>query len=238
MTIDAISMHSSHAGEPTELDGGDWALAPSSVEDEIANSLTHGAGLVLSLVGLGVLAVQTSMWGDFWQVVGCSVFGIALVTLYAASTLYHVVQNPRMKRILRLIDHMSIYLLIAGTYTPFTLVSLKGTSGWMLFALVWSLAAAGMIFKLVFGDRRPMVSLGFYIALGWIAVLFGRQVLTTLPTPAILLLLVGGFAYTAGTVFYALDHRRFFHAIWHLFVLAGSGLHFCAVALYVAPTAI
>jgi hemolysin III len=111
-------------------------------------------------------------------------------------------------------------------------------SGWRLFALVWTLAVLGMVFKLVFGHRRPMTSLGFYLAMGWIGVLCSKQVLTTLPTPAILLLLAGGVAYTVGTVFYALDHRRFFHAIWHLFVLAGSGLHYCAVALYVAPLAI
>jgi hemolysin III len=237
MLASAVNLESSDAGELAPPEPARRALTRWNVEEELINSLSHGLGLVLSVGGLCGLVLLTRVGGggDLVQVVGCSVFGIALVTLYAASTLYHTVRHPRTKAILRLIDHMSIYLLIAGTYTPFTLVSLRGVPGWTLFVLVWTLAVSGIVFKLVFGHRWPLASLGFYLAMGWVGVLCSKQVLATLPAGAIGLLLAGGLAYTAGTIFYARDHRRFFHAIWHVFVLAGSGLHYCAVALYVAP---
>lgn len=205
--------------------------------DEVANALTHGFGLLLSATGLVALVVLSALYGDIWQVVGCSVYGAALVTMYLASTLYHSVRNPRVKQALRVVDHICIYLLIAGTYTPFTLVNLRGAWGWSLFAVVWSVALIGIFCKLRFGHRGEWFSLAAYIAMGWICLLGVKPILAALPTAAIVWLVAGGLSYTVGTIFYARDHIRFFHAVWHLFVLAGSVFHFIAVTLCMNLTA-
>ena len=199
--------------------------------DEIANALTHGLGLVLSLTGLITLVALSVFYGDVWQIVGCTVFGVALVTLYLASTLYHTIRNVRAKRVLRIVDHICIYLLIAGTYTPFTLVNLRGPWGWSLFGVVWTIALVGIFCKLRFGHGGEWLSMAAYIAMGWVCIVGVKPILATLPTAAIFWLVAGGISYTAGTIFYARDHIRFFHAVWHLFVLAGSVFHFVAVAL-------
>jgi len=211
------------------------AVTLTAIEDEIANGVTHGIGLGLAIAGLVGLIVLTSIHGTVWHIVGCTVYGASLVVLYMASTLYHAVQHAGAKRILRIVDHVAIYLLIAGTYTPFTLVNLRGPWGWTLFGVVWGLAILGIVFKLVYGHGKPWFSLGLYLAMGWVCVIAGPQIITAVPTGCLLWLLAGGLAYTIGTVFYAWDSVRYFHAVWHLFVLAGSAFHYCAVMYYVVP---
>jgi len=208
------------------------------VEEELANSITHGLGLLLSVAGLVGLVVLASLYGTVWHIVACSVYGTTLIFLYAASTIYHIVRRPRLKRTLRLIDHSAIYLLIAGTYTPFTMLCLRGPWGWTLFGIVWCLAVLGIAFKVVYGHRHEKLSLGIYIAMGWMAIIAARPVLTLIPPGALVLLLAGGLAYSAGTFFYAKDQKyKYFHAVWHVCVLVGSALHFCAVCCYLIPVA-
>lgn len=207
-----------------------------TVHEELANSLTHGFGLLLSIAGLVSLVVLTSVHGTAWHMVGCTVFGVSLVTLYLASTLYHSIGNPRLKQIMRNLDHVSIYLLIAGTYTPFTLISLGGAWGWTLFGVVWGLALIGILLKFASWHRHEKWSLGVYLTMGWVGVIAVKPMLELVPTGALLLLFAGGIAYTAGTFFYTKDTAiPYGHAVWHLFVIAGSALHFCAVIIYVVP---
>ncbi|MEO7998701.1 MAG: hemolysin III family protein [Gemmatimonadaceae bacterium] len=200
--------------------------------DEIANSITHGFGLLLSLIGLPVLIITTLSRGDVINVIGASVFGGTLVALYLASTLYHSIPAPRAKRVLRILDHVAIFLLIAGTYTPFTLGVLRGAWGWTLFGIVWALAAVGILFKVVLGTRFPRASTIFYLAMGWLIVVAARPLMLNMPSAGLYLLAAGGLAYTCGVVFFVLDHRRYMHAVWHIFVMAGSACHFVAVLRY------
>lgn len=200
--------------------------------DEIANSITHGLGLILSLIGLPVLIITSLDRGDVINVIGASVFGGTLVALYLASTLYHSIPAPRAKRVLRILDHVAIFLLIAGTYTPFTLGVLRGVWGWTLFGIVWTLAAIGILFKVVLGTRFPKASTIFYLAMGWLIVVAARPLMLSMPSAGLWLLAAGGLAYTCGVVFFVLDHRRYMHAVWHLFVMAGSACHFVAVLRY------
>ncbi|HEX9185559.1 MAG TPA: hemolysin III family protein [Vicinamibacteria bacterium] len=202
--------------------------------EELANSLTHGLGLVLATVGLAVLAVSSSRSGTPRTVVGCLVFGAALVTLYATSTLYHAVSHPRAKGVLRALDHSAIFLLIAGTYTPFTLVSLRGPWGSALFAVVWSLAAAGIALRLVLRRRPTALFVSLYLAMGWCVVVAVGPLLAAVPPAGIALLVAGGLAYSGGVVFYLWRRLPYHHAVWHGFVLAGSAFHYAAVLRYVA----
>jgi hemolysin III len=176
--------------------------------------------------------------GDAALVVGCSVFAASLIALYAASTLYHAVRPSRAKQLLRVVDHVAIYLLIAATYTPFTLGVLRGAWGWMLFGLVWSFAALGIVFKTVLGMRYPRASTAFYLAMGWLAVVAVRPIVAQVPFPGLVWIAAGGLLYTGGVVFYVLEHRRYSHAVWHVFVLGGSVCHFFAVLWYAAPAAV
>jgi len=203
--------------------------------EEIANSLTHGVGLLLSLVGFVALVAVAALHGSVLSTVTCAVYGVSLVCLYGASTAYHAVWGRRWKRALKIVDHSCIYLLIAGTYTPFTLVALRGTWGWILFSMVWALALGGIIFKLWFVDRFPIASTIFYLLMGWLVVIAVRPLIHAVSVPAMRWMLAGGLAYTAGVVFYALRRVRYSHAIWHGFVLAGSILHYVAILNYVAP---
>jgi hemolysin III len=205
-----------------------------TVADEWANALTHGVGLMASLVGLPFLILTWQARGDALSVIGASVFGASLIAVYATSTFYHAVPHPRAKRILQLLDHIAIYLLIAGTYTPFTLGVLRGTWGWTLFGIVWTLAALGILFKLLFRTRFKRASTILYLAMGWVAIIAVKPMVTALPTAGFVLLLSGGLLYSAGTYFYMRDHRRFHHATWHCFVLGGSACHFVAVLQYAA----
>jgi hemolysin III len=201
--------------------------------EEIANAITHGLGLGLSLVGLGVLISLALVNGDGWQIVGCTVFGVSLVTLYAASTLYHSVASAKAKKALRVVDHGAIYLLIAGTYTPFTLVKLRGPWGWTLFGVVWGLALCGFLFKVLFIDRFRMASVLLYLVMGWMCLIAIKPLMTLVPGRGILWLVAGGFSYTIGVGFYSWKRLPYSHAIWHLFVLGGSVCHYFAVVFYV-----
>lgn len=203
--------------------------------EEIANSLTHGVGVVLATGGLAVLVTLAALHGDAWHVVSCSIYGASMVVLYTASTLYHAVSRPRAKAALRVFDHAAIFLLIAGTYTPFTLVSLRGPWGWSVFGTVWGLAIAGIVLEIAFPRRWPALSLALYVSIGWVVVVAVKPLLSALPTGGLVLLVLGGLAYTAGIGFYAAKRLPYGHAIWHLFVLAGTVLHFFAVLLVVLP---
>ena len=203
--------------------------------EEIANAITHGIGLLLSIAGFVVLLVLAALRGTAWHIVACSIYGATLICLYTASTLYHAVISPRVKRALRIFDHSAIYLLIAGTYTPFLLVSLRGPWGWSLFGVIWGLALAGVLFKFWFVERFAILSTAVYIAMGWLVVIAAKPVITHLPLTAIIWLLAGGLAYTGGVIFFAAKRIPYSHAIWHLFVLAGSICHYFAVLSTVIP---
>lgn len=203
--------------------------------EELVNSMTHGLGLVLSVAGLVILVVLAAVRGTPRHVVSVSVYGATLVLLYAASTLYHAFRSPRLKRVFKIIDHSAIYLLIAGTYTPFTLVVLRGPWGWTLFGLVWGLAVAGIAFKTLFVDHFVIASTIVYVAMGWLVVIAIRPVLAMVPNRGLLWLLAGGLSYTMGVAFFAARRLPYSHAIWHLFVLGGSISHYFAVLFYVVP---
>jgi hemolysin III len=205
--------------------------------EEIAHAVTHGVGLVLSIAGLAVLVAAASVRGDAWHVVGCAVFGATLVMLYTASTLYHSIRHQRAKRVLRQLDHAAIYFLIAGSYTPFTLVSLRGGWGWTLLALVWGLAVLGITLQVTKPSVRRRPSVPIYLAMGWLVVIAFGPLVRSLESQGLLLLVLGGFAYTVGLVFYAWRRLPYNHAVWHLFVLAGSVCHFACVLGYVIPPA-
>ncbi|HHW76729.1 MAG TPA: hemolysin III family protein [Xanthomonadaceae bacterium] len=205
--------------------------------EEIANSVIHGVGIVLGIAGLGVLTAFASLHGDAWHIVGCSIFGAALILLYTASTLYHSIPLPRVKTVLRTLDHSAIFILIAGTYTPFLLVNLRGPWGWSLFGVIWGLALVGIVFRIVRGRRSTLLSVGLYVGMGWAVVAAIQPLLNNVAPGGLLLLLVGGLAYTLGVVFYVWKRLPYHHAVWHGFVLAGSIFHFFAILFYVIPLA-
>ncbi len=210
---------------------------PNSVKDELANALTHALGVALALCGMAVLVTLAGLHHSARQIISYSIYGVTLVLLYTISTAYHGVQVPRAKRVLRILDHAAIYLLIAGTYTPFALISLRGAWGWSLLGIIWALAATGVVFKVFFIGRFPRASVVVYLAMGWLALVAVRQLFAHLPATGLVLLFAGGLCYTFGVLFFAFDHKRFHHAIWHLFVLAGSVCHFFAVVTSTLPRA-
>jgi len=202
---------------------------------ELANSATHGMGLALSVAGCALLVTLAALRGNAWHIVACSIYGGTLVCLYSASTVYHSVRSPRLKHVLRIVDHSSIYLLIAGTYTPFTLVLLRGGWGWTLFGLVWGLSLVGILLKVWFVDHLPVASTLVYVGMGWLVVIAIKPVVALVPAAALLWLLAGGVFYTAGVGFFAWQKLPYHHAIWHLFVMGGSVCHYFAVLYYVVP---
>ncbi|HEX6307740.1 MAG TPA: hemolysin III family protein [Longimicrobiales bacterium] len=201
------------------------------VREEVANAVSHGIGVVASIAGGSALIVLAALSGSAWNVVGSAVFVATLVLLYTASTLYHTVGTERIKARLQVLDHCAIYLLIAGTYTPFVIGSLRGGWGWSLFGVIWTIALGGVFFKLFFTGRYPRLSTGLYIAMGWIGVLAAGPLVRALEPAVLAWLLAGGIAYTAGTAFYHAERIPFAHAVWHVFVLGGSLCHGIAVAL-------
>lgn len=205
-----------------------------SVGEEIANSISHGLGLVAAIAAVPVVVVAAIRVGNPSYIVGTSVFAGSLVLLYLASTLYHSLSHEKAKRIFRLLDHGAIFLLIAGTYTPFTLGVLHGPWGWTLLGLVWGLAAIGLTIKVMFGTRHSWVSITLYVLMGWMALIAIKPMWLHIPLPGILLVLAGGVAYTGGLGFFAAHRLRYHHFIWHLFVLAGTACHFFAVLWYSA----
>lgn len=208
---------------------------PQSEAEELANSITHGFGLVLSIVGWLVLMGLAYLFGDGWHLLSCGIYGGTLVFLYGTSTCYHSARQPRAKRMLRILDHVAIFLLIAGTYTPFTMVFLRDGLGWILLSLVWGIAVVGLLFKIFSQRRFHWSTTGLYLLMGWLSVLFIKPVLAAVPLGALLWLAAGGLAYTIGVVFYGWHSLPYSHAIWHVFVLVGSATHYIAVLLYVVP---
>lgn len=204
--------------------------------EEVVNSVTHGVGLVLSIMGFGALVTLAAIHGTAWHLVGCSIFGVTLVLLYTASTLYHAVHIPRVKPVLRMLDHSAIYLLIAGTYTPFTLVNLRGPWGWTLLGVVWSAAILGIALRALRPRRHEVLAVVAYVAMGWTALVAIKPLMASVAPGGLLLLFLGGVSYTGGLIFYAWRRLPYHHAIWHGFVLAGSVFHFCSILFYVIPS--
>jgi len=207
-----------------------------SLGEEIAHSVTHGIGTGLSIAGLTILLVLAILYGDVYQIVSFSIYGAALIFLYLASTLYHSFQHPRVKHVFKVIDHSAIYLLIAGTYTPFLLVAIRGLWGWTLMVIVWGLAILGISLKTLFIHRFQTLSVLAYILLGWLSVVATKELLASIPLGGLIWLALGGVVYTVGVIFYAAKKIPYTHAIWHLFVLGGSICHYFAILLYLAPS--
>lgn len=206
-----------------------------SAREELANAVSHGIGAMLAVAGLvGLLAVAARN-GETWALTSAAVFGATLVLLYTASTLYHALPHPRAKRIFRVLDHSAIYLLIAGTYTPFTLGPLRGPWGWALFGVVWTAAIAGIVFKSVALGRAPIFSVVLYVAMGWSAIFAFGPLMRAVAPGGVALLVAGGLSYTGGLVFFAWERLRYGHFVWHLCVLAGSACHYFAVLHYALP---
>jgi hemolysin III len=214
-----------------------------SSAEELANRLTHGFGALLSIAGLVLLVAYSAMRGDAWIITSTAVYGASLVVLYTASTLYHSVSSARRRRVLQKIDHAAIYLLIAGTYTPFVLGPLRGGWGWTLFGIVWGCAVVGIVFKLfladraVFAGRADIISTIAYLAMGWLIVIAIKPLVAALPAGALWLLVAGGLCYSAGTLFYLWEKLPFNHAVWHVWVLGGSICHWAAVFGHIVPAA-
>ena len=200
-----------------------------SLAEDIANSVTHGVGAALSIAGMTLLVVLATLKGDPWRIVSLSIYGSTLVALYLTSTLYHGIQSPRAKEIFRRLDHVAIFLLIAGTYTPFTLVTIRGGVGWFLFATVWTLAVVGVLLKAFFMGRFEKTSVALYLAMGWVALLTIKPAMAAFPMWGMVGVLIGGLFYSLGVVFYVWERLPFNHSIWHVFVLAGSASHFFTI---------
>ena len=207
---------------------------PNSSREEVANSISHGLGLLLALVALPILVLAAIEVGSVRFLVGVSVFGGTMVLLYLASTLYHSITHEAWKQLFRVFDHTAIFLLIAGSYTPFALGVLRGPWGWSLLAIVWTLAIIGIILKINKRTRHSRISIVLYVIMGWLAVVAVKPIVMLIPVPGILLILAGGLAYTGGLAFFAAQRIRYNHFIWHLFVIAGTACHFFAVLWYAA----
>jgi hemolysin III len=206
---------------------------PYSLGEEIANSVIHGIGTVLSIAGMAVLITLAALTGDPYKIAASIVFGLTLVLEYAASTLYHAFPMPKAKHVFKILDHVGIYLLIAGSYTPFCIVTLRDSGGWLLFAAVWTFAAIGIAAEAFWPYRPRWLSAAVYLGMGWMVVLAIRPISAALDPAGLWLLVAGGLAYTVGTIFYVLKKVKYMHAIWHVFVLAGSILHYLAVLMFV-----
>jgi len=200
-----------------------------STSEEIVNSITHGIGALLSIVALIILIIVAGQQGDIWHLVSFSIYGSTLVLLYLSSTLYHSFTNPKIKNLFARFDHISIFLLIAGTYTPILLTSLRGVWGWTLFIIIWTMALAGAIIRSIYLHRFRKLMVAIYLIMGWMAILAAKQIYESMPGISIWFLVLGGLAYSIGVVFYNWRKLPYSHGIWHLFVLAGSILHFFAI---------
>lgn len=203
--------------------------------EEWLNSATHGLGAVLSVIGTVALIVAASRLGDAWKIVSFSIFGASLILLYLASALYHGARHPKARALFKTLDHCAIFLLIAGTYTPFLLVNMRGTTGWTLFAVIWSLAVTGVVLKVIFQNRFKLARVGIYLAMGWLILFASSELVSNLSETALHLTIAGGIVYTAGVAFYLADRIPYMHAVWHLFVIGGSACHFSAIYYGVLP---
>jgi len=207
----------------------------SPIEEKI-NIISHATGFIISIVALVLLVTYANLLGDVWHIVSFSIFGASLIILYAASTFYHSAKNPELRNRLKVIDHASIYVLIAGTYTPFTLVTLNGTIGWVIFGTTWGLALTGIILKLFFTGKYDLFSTIMYVLMGWVIVFAIKPLINNLPLEGLLWLFAGGISYTIGAILYSIKKIKFNHAIFHMFVLLGSFCHFMSVFFYVLPS--
>lgn len=210
-------------------------MRQENLGETIANSVTHGVGVALSIAGTALILTIATLRGGARDIVSASIYGATLALLYVASTLYHALPGPRVRHVFRILDHSSIYLLIAGTYTPFTLVSLRGGFGWSLFGIIWGLAIGGVVFKSLWVDRLPGLSTTIYVLMGWLALVGIQPLYHSVSGPGFLWLVAGGVCYTGGVAFFCANRMRYAHAVWHVFVLAGSACHYCAVYFYVLP---
>ncbi len=204
--------------------------------EEKTNIISHAIGLVLSIVALVFMLVRASLYGDAWHVVSVSIFGASLILLYAASTFYHSARDPKIRSRLRVFDHATIYVLIAGTYTPFTLVTLHGPVGWTVFGVSWAMAVSGVILKLFYTGRYNVLSTLMYVFMGWIIMFAIKPLVNSLPSEGLYWLIAGGVAYTTGAILYSIKQIKFNHAIFHMFVLLGSFCHVMAVYFYILPS--
>jgi len=208
---------------------------PRTLKEEITNSIIHGIALAIGIGGIATLIVFACLRGTASHIVGCSIYGGTLIILFLSSTLYHGFQKPHKKRIFKIIDHCSIYLFIAGTYTPFTLVNLKGGWGWTLFGLIWGFAILGILSELFLKAKHRFLSSTIYLMMGWLVIIAIKPLFASMPLAGCLLLVAGGLSYTVGVIFYVNDKIPYFHSIWHLWVLAGSVFHFFSILFYVVP---
>jgi hemolysin III len=209
--------------------------AEYSVAEEVLHAASHGIGVLLSVAGLSWMLYVSLGTGDPWRIVASIIYGASLISLFLASTLYHAWPLSPRKHLFKLLDHCAIYLLIAGTYTPFVLVAMRTGTGWWLFGAIWALATAGILTKLWLRNRYPKLSLVSYLVMGWLVVVAAPQVADAIGTTAMIWLVAGGISYTVGAVFYMATRLPFNHAVWHIFVVAGSVCHFLAIVLYVLP---
>lgn len=205
-------------------------------DEEVANSLTHGIGVGLSIAGLSILVVLAALRGSVWHIVSFSIFGVSLIVLYSASTLYHSFSGLTVKKVFRVLDHSAIYLLIAGTYTPFMLVSIRGPWGWSIFGVIWGCTIFGIFYKGFFFGKYEKISVAIYLIMGWLCLIPAKEIITNISTFSLVFLILGGLSYTFGVVFYAWQKLPYNHAIWHLFVLSGSMFHFFSI-LNLLPSA-
>ncbi|MDH3482132.1 MAG: hemolysin III family protein [Gammaproteobacteria bacterium] len=209
-----------------------------SVLEEVLHAITHGVGVLLSILGLSWMLYLSITAADPWRIVASSIYGASLIMLFLASTIYHGMYASRHRELFKLLDHCAIYLLIAGTYTPFLLVAMRTNTGWWLFGTVWALATAGIIKKLWFRHRFPRIALASYLAMGWLIVVAAPQMADAIGANGMAWLLAGGLCYSVGAVIYAMDDIPFNHAVWHVLVLGGGACHFLGVVWYVLPTGI
>ena len=205
-----------------------------AIREEVANSISHGLGLVLAIIAVPILVLAAVRGGSVHFIVGACVFGGTIILLYLASTLYHSISHEVTKDICRLFDHTAIFLLIAGTYTPFSLGVLRGPWGWSLLAVIWTLAIVGITLKIRKRTRHSRITIVLYVIMGWLAIVAVKPMVMLIPVPGIMLIFAGGIAYTGGLAFFALERIRYNHFIWHLFVIAGTACHFFAVLWYAA----
>lgn len=203
--------------------------AAYTVGEEIMNSITHGFGIIISSLGAGAMITLAAIYGDVWQIVSASIFSFCMILLYSASTAYHSARSDGAKKILKIFDHISIYFLIAGSYTPYMLVNLRGGWGWSIFGVIWGMALLGTIFKIFFAGRFKAISVMVYLVMGWLIIIAAKPLFSVLSFKGELFLVLGGLCYTLGVIFYVMKRWKFAHGIWHLFVLAGTIMHYFSI---------
>lgn len=206
-------------------------LPETTLEEEVANSITHGLGVILSLVAVPAMITLATLRHSATEVWGVAIFGVSILLLYISSTIYHSITHKSVKRVFRLMDHISIFFLIAGSYTPFMLMFLPPIQGYTMLGIIWGLALMGIIYKAVFLGKNKWIGIGLYVCMGWLVVFVGGSIIDGMHGPALLWLAIGGLSYTVGVIFYRWKSLRFHHAIWHVFVLIGTGSHYTALML-------